>query len=268
MNLKSTGNGIGAMNKSIRSWGYWFLERFLSRGEGIGVILVYHSLGSRAPASLRVPRFRRQLDYLADHFRVLSLDRFVSRCREGDRRENLACLTFDDGYRDHYEVAAPLLEQHDWKGTFFVAPGYLQGTVSKPWGEVSTMTPRQVTSLHRAGHEIGAHGLDHHPLPGLDPEDADRRIRGSKRQLESLLGVEITSFAYPYGARNDEVRNLVRKAGFKRAVTTEEGLAGAVRDPYEIPRLSVSNQLSERAFTVKTSRRLPVVNRIREFLPF
>jgi peptidoglycan/xylan/chitin deacetylase (PgdA/CDA1 family) len=72
--------------------------------------------------------FRAQIEFLAAHdFRVLSIEEALERL---GRRERLPprtlAITFDDGYRDNLEHAAPVLRDLDWPATFFLATALLE----------------------------------------------------------------------------------------------------------------------------------------------
>jgi peptidoglycan/xylan/chitin deacetylase (PgdA/CDA1 family) len=67
---------------------------------------------------------------------------------------------------------------------------------------------------------IGAHTIDHVPLPRLPIGEARAQILGSKRRLEAELGHEVRHFAYPFGALGPRERDLVRESGFLAATTT------------------------------------------------
>jgi peptidoglycan/xylan/chitin deacetylase (PgdA/CDA1 family) len=73
----------------------------------------------------------RQFDtvcgWLARWFNVLALDEAVTRLKAGTLPARAACLTFDDGYSDNFEVALPILKRHGLSATCFVATGFLDG---------------------------------------------------------------------------------------------------------------------------------------------
>ena len=75
------------------------------------------------PAAL----FEDRMRWLASAFTVLPLDEAVLRLRQGRLPPRAAAITFDDGYRDNAEVAAPILARLGLAATFFVADGYLDG---------------------------------------------------------------------------------------------------------------------------------------------
>ncbi len=85
------------------------------------------------------------------------------------------------------------------------------------------MLAKEVLRLaERDGHTLGAHGVHHLALPQQPYETQRREIMESKTTLEDLLGMPVTSFAYPYGALDDTTVSLVAAAGFEIAVTCEE----------------------------------------------
>jgi peptidoglycan/xylan/chitin deacetylase (PgdA/CDA1 family) len=95
------------------------------------------------------------------------------------------------------------------------------------------------------GCSIGAHTENHLALTA-QPADVQRReIGGSRAVLERWLGAPVYAFAYPYGAYVfPETPTLVEQAGFRAAVTCDEGRVGRTSDPFRIPRVEVG--VSER----------------------
>jgi peptidoglycan/xylan/chitin deacetylase (PgdA/CDA1 family) len=90
--------------------------------------------------------------------------------------------------------------------------------------------------------EIGSHTRSHRLLAALDAEAAWDEIRGSKERLEARLGIEVRSFAYPFGLEGDYLDGhvaLVRKAGYRCAVTCSSGNDNPMTDPFMLPRVGV-----------------------------
>ncbi len=103
------------------------------------------------------------------------------------------------------------------------------------------MTFAQVRELHAAGMEIGGHTRSHPILARLDERQAAFEIAAGREDLLGISGGPVELFAYPngrpgrdYGARDVE---LVRRAGFRGAVTTAWGYADSDTDPLQIPRV-------------------------------
>jgi peptidoglycan/xylan/chitin deacetylase (PgdA/CDA1 family) len=89
--------------------------------------------------------------------------------------------------------------------------------------------------------EIGGHTLTHAPLPSLAPAHRRREIEGGKRRCEELTGRQISGFAYPHGAVDDDCRAAVRESGFAWACTTAPGPVRKSSDPHALPRLFVQD---------------------------
>jgi peptidoglycan/xylan/chitin deacetylase (PgdA/CDA1 family) len=121
-------------------------------------------------------------------------------------------------------------------------------SLAEPDCEAADEAPRPLTHvelarLHESGLvDIGAHTVTHPLLTGLPPEQQQQEIVRGKSELEEILGRRISSFAYPYGARNDfdeTTVSLVRQAGFDHACTSMPGRFRSSRDRFAIPRLLV-----------------------------
>lgn len=206
-------------------------------------ILMYHNVEDPARE-----RFRCQMRLLTRlNYRTIVFADLVSAVRE--RRilpEKTVVLTFDDGTVDHYRNVFPVLRAYGLVGTFFVSPG-LMGTTkwmikhgdakSRDWfddvprqvlNEGKGSVPRkfchlswdEALEMHRAGQEIGSHGLTHPFLTGIPLAEAEWEIRSSSEQLAACLGGLITTFCYPFGDSNVAVREVVRRAGYRGACVT------------------------------------------------
>ena len=108
--------------------------------------------------------------------------------------------------------------------------------------------PMTVNELRRMAQStwvtIGAHTTTNTPLSSLPVAAQREEIAGSKRQMESWLGREITVFSYPFGCKGDYTREsvkLCREAGFVKAAANFPGQAHRWTDPYQIPRQLIRN---------------------------
>jgi peptidoglycan/xylan/chitin deacetylase (PgdA/CDA1 family) len=126
-------------------------------------------------------------------------------------------LTFDDGYEDFYTDVLPILRKNDVKATAYI----ISGVINKP----NYMTEAQIREVNESGLvEIGAHTVDHPNLESLLPDEAKKEIVESKTMLENKFGIDVVSFAYPYGNYNDAIASFVKNAGYTNAVTTRGGI--------------------------------------------
>jgi len=122
-------------------------------------------------------------------------------------RPTVVSLTFDDG-RANQSFAADLLAEAGLKATFYVCSGQIDSPGFLSWSELR--------ALIRSGHEVGGHTVDHVDLTSVAPSAARQQIMLDRQELLAQ-GFDAVSFAYPYGARNGEVQDLVRRAGYRSA---------------------------------------------------
>jgi peptidoglycan/xylan/chitin deacetylase (PgdA/CDA1 family) len=208
---------------------------------GLRMILLYHSIGSASPLAQSAAAFRLQVRYVARWFHVVRLSDFLSLAADPLHR-NLASITFDDGFADNATVARAVLDAAGVPGTFFVVTGRLGKDLPTSAGPVRLMTPADVKALADGGHEIGAHSVTHPQLTQLPADEVWRQVADSKRHLEDLLGRAVTSFSYPKGRVDEQVRQSVEQAGYRQAVMSRpRGFVIPPLDPYALPRLAIQD---------------------------
>jgi len=164
------------------------------------------------------------------------------------RQGRVAAITFDDGFLSVFEAALPILAHYGFSSTcFFVADKI---ALDNDWDNPSArraplMGVEEIRQFMAQGHEVGSHSLTHPHLTKLDKHQAHHEILTSKQKLEGLIGERVTSFAYPYGDENMDLRQMVREAGYAQAVSTIKGRAGFEDDIFALPRHSIRrNDLS------------------------
>lgn len=113
-------------------------------------------------------------------------------------------------------------------------------SVSPPAGLMMTRTA--VRQLRASGMEVGGHTLSHPILASLDDRAAEREIADNRDVLEQLIGEPVRLFAYPNGKPGHDYQRqhvaMVRKLGFKAAVSTAWGVARNGHDLYQLPRFT------------------------------
>lgn len=207
-------------------------------------ILMYHDLSqSRTPISITPATFAWQMKWLFENqFRVLSLGSLVQLLGKGTPLPPRAVvITFDDGFDSFCQHAFPILVQYQFPATLFLVSGYCGRT--NDWPSQPTSIPKrqlmnwqQISELDRHGIEFGAHTVTHPRLDRLDYDVAADEIIVSKQQIEDRLGHTVAHFAYPYGAYNDAVSQLVRSI-FTGVCTTEVGRVQTGDDPLQLKRI-------------------------------
>jgi peptidoglycan/xylan/chitin deacetylase (PgdA/CDA1 family) len=191
------------------------------------IVLGYHRIDDTGShLSVRRDHFRAHLDWIEHSgLRVVDVDtpKFST-----DEVTGCVAFTFDDGYLSVAEAAWPELEARGWPATAYVVSGYTRGDRTFPWDpahdpSVRLMDKSAVRQLAGHGMTIGSHSASHRYLPGLPLPEARAEIIDSKKALTDLIGRDVTTFSYPMGGWNPLLRDAVRQAGYRTAVTVQRG---------------------------------------------
>lgn len=141
-------------------------------------------------------------------------------------------LTFDDGSQGFWDYARDPLKAKGFKTTQYVPTG---GLTSIP-PDTFMMTPDEITTLAREGHEIGAHSVNHRFMTTLTDAELGAELGDSKEVLEALPGVgTVRNFAYPFGDYDARVIAAEEAAGYRSGRSVEEGYNSKHDlEPYDI----------------------------------
>ena len=215
------------------------------------VVVVFHRVDDRYPEdpiTVTVAHLAALCRFFARHFEVTTLGNLVTLLERRQPLRGQLVITFDDGYRDNHQVAAPILEQLRLPACFFVTTGFIGSEEASRWDQKAGISSEwmnwdEVRDLHRRGFEIGAHTVTHADLGVVSGPEARREIVDSKAGLESRLGSPVTLFAYPFGREaqmSDANRALVAQAGFRCCPSAFGGLVRTGDDPFRFRRLPMT----------------------------
>ena len=177
--------------------------------------------------------FRAQMDYLdKEGYTTITMLEFM-KAKKGklELPEKPIILTFDDGYKDNFTQALPILEEHGMKAVVYMVtndiglPGYLT------WDDLRNMQNR--------GIEIGSHTANHIPLTTLSPEEREEEVKLSKLILEWNGIHTVFSLSYPNGAYDASLPELLRRNEYLTAVTGDAGLNTFQTNPYLMQRVNI-----------------------------
>ena len=200
-------------------------------------ILMYHSI-SDAPYQVTAENFRAQIAYLAQNgFTFL----FAEDIRYSYRYDRPIILTFDDGFRDNYEVAFPILQEFNARATIFM--------ITYRIGQDGFLTAEQIKSLEDSGLvRVEPHSHFHSIFTGIELEEVRWQIEVSNAILEGITGRVPQVFAYPFGEFNCDVRAIAAEY-YSIAFAVENGYT---RDMLALYRMGVFNDMLRFRLTVAT----------------
>ena len=218
-------------------------------------ILTYHSIDNGGSIiSTRAETFRAQMKFLSENnFNVVSLKIFGKHLAENKNLPpKTIVLTFDDGFENFYTTAFPVLNEYNFTATVFLITDYCgkfnNWSSNLPMPKSSKlMNWKEIKELSDYNIEFAAHSRTHPDLTKISLAEAEREMVESKLAIENALGVEVTDFAYPYGAFNSAVRSLAGKH-FKTACSTNLGKVKSADDLFSLKRIDAYYLQNEQIF--------------------
>lgn len=219
-------------------------------------ILGYHRI-STDPGSLCVHphAFRRQLEKITrTEATVIGLPRAIELLNAGPVGGRYVCVTFDDGYREFQDEAYSALKEFDFPATLFVPTAIIDGTSSFYWyaNPPEGLSWDELRELRRGGLvDVQSHTRTHPWLPHLSEAAARAEIAGSRSDLASRLGGEVTTLSYPAGLHGAREVTLAADAGYSAAVTTDAGVNDGSESRFRLRRTMVFREDSDRMFALK-----------------
>lgn len=303
------------------------------RQRGRAVVLAYHRVLPADSPHLACTQsgmyvtddsFKMQMEYLAENYRMLTLDDFIVGLKEGFFDDRPSCLiTFDDGWIDNYDYALPIMKENKIPGVIFLATDFV-GTNRSFWTDTAARLltilyhrfasenraakikeqlqsfaelldldhlaaisrdqflfrtlerfktisseqrqqlleklkslledtieqPRsivdweQVNGLKEANVVAGSHTSSHCLLTEVSPDQQEKELVESRKELTEKTGGPPRAFCYPNGNYNQRIAQTVAEAGYEVAFTVLPGLVSPGDDPFSLPRICVHQDIS------------------------
>ncbi|OFI05511.1 poly-beta-1,6-N-acetyl-D-glucosamine N-deacetylase precursor [Clostridium acetireducens DSM 10703] len=200
-------------------------------------VIMYHSIDNKEDSELRVStnKFLEQMTYLKENnYTTLTLDElyefFIN--NKPVPKKSLV-ITFDDGYRDNYENAYPILKKFDFHAIIFVVTSTIDN-------DVNCLTSNQIKEMKFNGIDIQSHTLKHDNLYELTYNEQLETLKKSKNDLEKMLNNKVKYLAYPYGMWNDNTIKALKECDYIMAFTTNSGWANKDNGLYKLNRVYIN----------------------------
>lgn len=182
--------------------------------------LGYHRI---VPSGKSSDKFELTADIFQAHLKLLKANNFKSIDYDDFIKENCSIdlltkgimITFDDGYSSDYHIVLPLLQQSNFKATFFITVNLI--------GRSGYLTGEQIIGLSKSGMSIQSHSFNHVFLPTLGCQEILYELRKSKDVLEGLINKEVNYIALPGGRISKSVIKAASDAGYKGIFTSKPG---------------------------------------------
>jgi peptidoglycan/xylan/chitin deacetylase (PgdA/CDA1 family) len=232
------------------------LKRFAAEAQLSIPILMYHSITEKDEPKMRAyyrtttspQAFAAQMEYLCkNQYQTCNLAHAAAFLRsDTGKTVKHVVITFDDGYRDFYEEAFPVLNRFGFTAIVFLPTAYIgEGTLQFKGRDCLTWS--EVRELQKYGISFGSHTVTHPQLRSLNEIAIEKEIVNSKRSIEEKTGCAVNSFAYPYAFPQTEtefkkmLRELLLRAQYQSGVCTMVGRAKFNSDPLFMERLPMNS---------------------------
>jgi peptidoglycan/xylan/chitin deacetylase (PgdA/CDA1 family) len=215
----------------------FFRKKVLKRFRTI--IILYHEISDEAQSkySVSIENFKNQMGYIKKHFNTISLNSLINNEDTSHTLMDTVAITFDDGQKDNFLNAHPVLKKYKLQATIFLISRFIGS-------RDDILDVEEIKTMEKDGIDFGSHTLTHKVLSEIDSNEATKEINNSKAELENILGKKIQFFAYPYGKKrhfNEYIKTQVKNAGYKAAFTTENGEIDCKSDLFELKRTCIKN---------------------------
>ncbi len=221
------------------------------RRDGDAVILLYHRVGAGGrEVDLSAGAFERQMAALAKGGQARSLDAALEEGSGG------VVVTFDDGYRDFYDHALPLLRCYRIPALLYLQTGLVAeeraGRCSGEHLSWSHLQEATATGLVT----VGAHTHTHPDLSRTPEPEAEEEMRRCRELIEDRLGLACPHFAYPFAVASAGAERAARRLFSTAAIGVWKiNRCGRV-DPYRLGRTPVLRSDGGWLFAAKMQGRL------------
>lgn len=207
-------------------------------------ILMYHSISDdNNSLSVSLTNFEKQMSFLhKSNFKSVN---FNSINKKEIKKKFI--ITFDDGYKNVFDNALPILLKFNFTATVFLVSDLI-GQFNK-WDmnkenffKYELMNLDEIKKWINNGMSIGCHTANHFNLKNLDEFNKKKEIIEPKFFFKDTLSYEVNSFSYPYGLYDDQSSKIV-KENYKYAVTTNRSRYAPNKfNEHKIPRVPVNNK--------------------------
>jgi peptidoglycan/xylan/chitin deacetylase (PgdA/CDA1 family) len=178
-------------------------------------ILLYHDIPIHSTPnerySVAAARFDEQMKLLRDYgYSTITIQQLVNHIKKGHvLPARPIVISFDDGYQNIFDNAFPIMERYGFTGTVYIVANRLRSDGFLDQGQLKEMVA--------SGWEVGSHGMTHTEL--TQNHDLVRtEILQSRLDLNGALGIEVFSFAYPFGLSDWYITSKVFDYGYSSAV--------------------------------------------------
>jgi len=220
---------------------FFFLNIFFFWHPRKASILMYHSVDDNEVVFNVWPEdFEGQMRYLKKkNYKIIRLKELIKKIKNSERIDKkTVVLTLDDGFKDNYTNAFPLLEKYNFPATIFLPTAYIGKEMNNSQNiPLNIMTWNEAREMENSGLvDFAFHTHTHPEMKNINLENFAEELRESEKLLAENLKNPLKIFSYPKGRFKPEQVEYIKKTGYEAAVGTGEGLVGAGDDLFFLKR--------------------------------
>lgn len=226
------------------------------------IILLYHRVSDQFKdnVTIGIEQFDEQMAYLERNCETVSLSEIVDgRVRRNSSKPVIA-ISFDDGYLDNFENAAPILLKYQLPCTFFISTEKI--AANKPFAHdmvslgfgLDNMNWDQVHKMKDWGFDFGSHTINHVNLTEVSDSEAMYELEGSLNEIRKQLNQNDVFIAYPYGGRqhmNSTRLQMIKNVGYSACFSAYGGHNKTKMDVFNIERIGINWAFNMMAFKAR-----------------
>jgi peptidoglycan/xylan/chitin deacetylase (PgdA/CDA1 family) len=219
------------------------IDKIFFRNSNQIPVLMYHSIGeSGSRLAIGARQFEEQVEYLAGQgYETIN----PLEIGESGAKKPII-ITFDDGFKDNFQIAHPIMEKFGFKGAIFVSTDYIGGLSHFCRIEADKkhlmLSEKEIKNLHGAGWVIANHFASHSDLVDMDTDSIASDFKKAKEMLEKITGYSESAsiVSYPHSMLNSKVIEAVKNAGALMAFNGKNYAYDPEKDDkFVIPRIGI-----------------------------
>lgn len=207
-------------------------------------VLTYHGVvdkvSNKDGVDISTEYFEKQMKWLHDnHYKTITMDEFYEWKIGKKKLSNRSVLiTFDDGWRNTYTNALPILEKYGFNFNVFVVWKYSENCTKKGIHTyIDNSDVEDIRRNHKSMHLL-SHSYNLHEHKYTD--EKNYQTYADDMKIVSKIDSSIQYYAYPFGRYNDEYEKALKDNNYKLAFTFGPyEFASRDDNNYEIPRIGV-----------------------------
>ncbi len=210
-------------------------------------ILCYHRVcpenefGKFRSLCVTPENFRSQMRLLKRlGYTSLSIQNFAANLRlQKNIPSKSVVITFDDGYRDNFTHAFPILKEFGVTANIFLVTDLIGKVNAWDQEQVPLLSADEIRLMRDGGVVFGSHTANHVDMTVVEPETVKNELKISQAALEEITRRKDIPFCYPYGRMHAEAKRWVRDAGYVCGVAVDSGPLDQGLDFFELRRVQV-----------------------------